>query len=239
MMRRFNLYGLTVFILILLLGCLNISVKANELEEGIKAISRLQVLIEYYFMQSGRYPASLESLNKSLNSELPKEVPKVDILPDPRSGEPFVYEVSQDRCSYKLSFPKPELYGAGVSGLTSIDWGWLRFAAEGKRIERITMDCTRNVEAIATRCELYAKDHDKAFPANLNSLLPKYMPRELICPGCKEKYIYTSNGKSYTISCPHPEVHCLGGFTYDSEKGLLLKELKAKSDSIDSGAAGQ
>lgn len=238
-MRRFHTYKFAALILVLLLGCLGGSVRASELEDGFKAISRLQVLIEYYFMQSGRYPASLEALNKSLNSGLPEDAPKVVIFPDPKTQEPFVYEVSEDRCSYKLSFPKPELYEGHVGVLTSIDWGWLRFAAEGKRIERITMDCTRNVEALATRCELYAKDHDKVFPDNLTSLIPRYMPRELICPGCGDKYNYVSKGKSYSISCPHPEVHGLGGFTYDSEKGLQLKELKKKVEPVESGALEQ
>lgn len=196
--------------------------------EGIKAYARLQVLIEYYFMQSGRYPHSLESLERSFNTGLPKDAPKIVLGPEPVSGLPFVYEPAEDHCSYALKMPKPELYADYLPNLSSIDWAWLRFAAEGKRLERLAVQCTENIEALATRCEIYAKDHNKAYPANLAALKPVYMPRELVCPVEGKPYIYTLNKGGYTISCPCPNGHGLGGFMYDSEKGLKIEELKAE-----------
>ncbi|MBQ7501211.1 hypothetical protein IJT93_00650 [bacterium] len=196
--------------------------------EGIKAYARLQVLIEYYFMQSGRYPHSLESLEKSFNAGLPKDAPRVALGNEPASGLPFIYEPVRDYCSYTLKMPKPELYAEYLPALSNIDWAWLRFAAEGKRVERLAVQCTENIEALATRCELYAKDHNKAYPANLAALKPVYMPRELFCPVDGKPYVYILNKGGYTISCPSPNGHGLGNFTYNSEKGLQIEELKTE-----------
>lgn len=192
---------------------------------GIQAYARLQVLIEYYFMQSGRYPSSLEALERSFNLGLPASAPKVDLGKDPLSGKPFLYTPSEDLRYYTLALPEPQLYEREVPILHAIDWGWLAIAAEGKRLERQALECTRSIEGLATLCELYAKDHQKAFPANLESLRPRYMPRELRCPASGKPYRYTFRSGGYMISCPQPQAHGLADFTYDSEKGLIIKEL--------------
>ncbi|MGM9998421.1 MAG: hypothetical protein ACI38Q_03345 [Candidatus Bruticola sp.] len=224
------------------------SVKLSPKACGIRAYARLQVLIEYYFMESGLYPVSLQSLERSFNTGLPTDAPKVILGTDPLSGKPFVYQVSEDRHHYTLSVPEPEKYGSDLPTLETIDWGWLMLAAEGKRIERLLSDCTRNINELATACEIYAKDHNKAFPAKLESLRPQYMFRELRCPASSKPYIYTFRRGGYTIECPEPRRHGLGSIKYDSDRGLFVggvesvgadnAEKKANSTVINSENSG-
>ena len=199
--------------------------KAQALSQkalGLRAYARLQVLIEYYFMESGLYPVSLKTLEHSFNVGLPADAPKVVLGNDPLSGKPFVYSVSKDRRHYTLSLPEPAKYGQDIPSLETIDWGWLLLAAEGKRIERLLSDCTRNINELATACEIYAKDHNKAFPAKLEALRPQYMFRELRCPASGKPYIYVFRRGGYIIECPEAHKHGLGSLKYDSDKGLLV-----------------
>lgn len=200
-------------------------VKAQSLSRkalGLRAYARMQVLIEYYFMESGLYPVSLKTLEHSFNVGLPADAPKVVLENDPLSGKPFVYEVSKDRRHYTLSMPEPAKYGQDIPQLETIDWGWLLLAAEGKRMERLLSDCTRNINELATACEIYAKDHNKAFPAKLEALRPQYMFRELRCPASGKPYIYVFRRGGYTIECPESNKHGLGSVKYDSDKGLFV-----------------
>lgn len=211
---------------------------------GLRAYARMQVLIEYYFMESGLYPVSLKALEHSFNVGLPADAPKVVLGNDPLSGKPFVYEVSKDRHHYTLSVPEPAQYGQDIPNLETIDWGWLLLAAEGKRMERLLSDCTRNINELATACEIYAKDHNKAFPAKLESLRPQYMFRELRCPASGKPYIYVFRRGGYTIECPEANKHGLGSVKYDSDKGLFVtgadseksQETKAEAKSNDKSA---
>ncbi len=189
---------------------------------GLRAYARMQVLIEYYFMESGLYPVSLKALEHSFNVGLPADAPKVVLGNDPLSDKPFIYTVSKDRRHYTLALPDPAKYGSDVPNLETIDWGWLLLAAEGKRIERLLSDCTRNINELATACEIYAKDHGKAFPAKLEVLRPQYMFRELHCPASGKPYVYVFRRGGYTIECPDAHKHGLGGVKYDSDKGLFV-----------------
>ena len=196
--------------------------KLSQKALGIQAYARLQVLIEYYFMESGLYPVSLKTLEHSFNVGLPADAPKVVLGDDPLSGKPFVYTVSKDRRHYTLALPEPARYGNDIPSLETIDWGWLLLAAEGKRIERLLSDCTRNINELATACEIYAKDHNKAFPAKLENLRPQYMFRELRCPASGKPYVYVFRRGGYTIECPEANKHGLGSIKYDSDKGLFV-----------------
>lgn len=196
--------------------------KLSQKALGIQAYARLQVLIEYYFMESGLYPVSLKTLEHSFNVGLPADAPKVILGNDPLSGKPFVYTVSKDRRHYTLALPEPAKYGSDIPSLETIDWGWLLLAAEGKRIERLLSDCTRNINELATACEIYAKDHNKAFPAKLEALRPQYMFRELRCPASGKPYVYVFRRGGYTLECPEANKHGLGAIKYDSDKGLFV-----------------
>lgn len=218
-------------------GAVSAAADGSVKAEGIRAYARMQVLIEYYFMNAGIYPASLEALEHSLNSELPADASRVKIEKEPVSGKPFIYTVSKDRHSYTLSLPNPEVYGRDVPSLRQIDWGWMFWAAEARRIERQTMGCMKSIEALATECEIYAKDHGKAFPAALEDLRPQYMPKLLLCPGCGKPYEYVLRRGGYFISCPDAASHGLSKFGYDSEKGLLIEELdRQKNNAAASGS---
>ncbi len=199
--------------------------QAVSWRDGLQAMSRLQAMIEYYFIETGAYPSSLEALERSFNKGLPEEAVKVKIPVDPISSKPFVYKLSPDRRVYLLSLPDPSLYGNNAFELRPVDWAWMAEATRLRRMERVLLDCTHSMELIANRIELYAKDHENIFPENLAALRPRYMPKALVCPGCGLEYVYERKGKGYLLSCPDPSRHGLEVFTYDSEKGLNVKEI--------------
>lgn len=223
---------LRLFALVIALGALVAAIPAQAVSwrDGLQAMSRLQAMIEYYFIETGVYPSSLEVLERSFNKGLPAEAVKVKIPCDPLTSKPFVYKLSADRRAYLLSLPEPALYGNNAFELRPVDWAWMAEATRLRRMERVLIECTHNMEIIANRIELYAKDHENVFPESLASLRPRYMPKTLVCPGCGAEYVYEKNGKGYLLSCPEPSRHGLEVFTYDSEKGLNVKELTSASE---------
>ncbi|MCR5661996.1 MAG: hypothetical protein K6G50_07695 [bacterium] len=217
---------LRLFILAFIAAALLSAMPAQAVSwrDGLQAMSRLQAMIEYYFIETGAYPSSLEALERSFNKGLPEEAVKVKIPVDPISSQPFVYKLSPDRRVYLLSLPDPSLYGNNAFELRPVDWAWMAEATRLRRMERVLLDCTHSMELIANRIELYAKDHENVFPDNLAALRPRYMPKALVCPGCGLEYVYERKGKGYLLSCPEPIRHGLKTFTYDSEKGLKVEE---------------
>ena len=197
-------------------------------QDGLRQMARLQSLIEYYYMESGVYPVSLEAIEQGFNGMVKEPSMKVVVPVDPVTSKPFVYEVDNSRQTYTLSLPDPMSYGGHAITLTPVDWGWLAIAANQRRVERLTLECTHNIEILATRTEMYAKDHNGQFPANLNALKPRYMPRIFTCPSMGMDYVYSLQpDKGYTIACPNPQSHGLERFIYNSEKGVDMKPLEA------------
>ncbi|MDO5295530.1 MAG: hypothetical protein Q4F00_02650 [bacterium] len=204
------------------------SAQSSGWQAGLQQMARLQSLIEYYYMESGVYPVSLEAIEQGFNGMVTEPSMKVVIPVDPVTSKPFVYEVDNSRQTYTLSLPDPMSYGGHALTLTPVDWGWLSIAANQRRVERLTLECTHNIEILATRTEMYAKDHDGKFPPNLGALKPRYMPRIFTCPSMGMDYVYSLQPeKGYTISCPNPQSHGLERFTYNSEKGVDMKPLAA------------
>ena len=67
---------------------------------GLEKLSHMQSLLEYYFLETGLYPASLDGLNAAYNSKLSRGAKPVPIPVDPATGKPFVYEIAEGRKSY-------------------------------------------------------------------------------------------------------------------------------------------
>lgn len=224
----------------LLFGALSTVARASQeplWKQGVKDLARLQALIEYYYIEAGMYPRSIEALVHSFNVGLPESAPKVLVGPDPVTGQPFFYKPAEDYQSYTLTVSDATKYGDNAVVLSQVDWAWVSIAAKQRRIERLGIECAENLDALATRVELYAKDHNKAFPADLEALKPRYLPRTLACPTCGKPYQYQLAQKLFTISCPNPEAHRLKRFCYQSDKGLLIEELTPSQPSDSSKAA--
>ncbi|MBQ7568597.1 hypothetical protein IJT17_07315, partial [bacterium] len=222
------LSGITVGSALTLLIASPCALAQGDWQDGLRQMSHLQSLIEYYYMESGVYPVSLEAIEQGFNGMVTEPSMKVVIPVDPVTQKPFVYETDNSRQTYTLSLPDPMSYGGHAITLTPVEWGWLSIAANQRRVERLTLECTHNIEILATRAEMYAKDHEGQFPPNLNALKPRYMPRIFNCPSMGMDYVYALQPeKGYTISCPNPQSHGLERFTYNSEKGVDIKPMAA------------
>ena len=197
-------------------------------KEAVTRMSRLQALLEYFYMETGEYPPSLDALERSFNHGLPEGAPKVVVPVDPASSKPFRYELAQDGQRYRLAPPSPEAYGANAVVFESIDWGWMAALARQRRAEQLALECKYNIEGLATSCEMYAKDHGGKFPAQLDELVPKYIPRHPVCPLTGKNYSLVPGASGYFVSCPNPQNHGLKKFGYASDKGMVVEALEER-----------
>lgn len=205
-------------------------IKDNKLSECIKNISKLQSLIEYFYLQSGIYPDSLESLDKSYNIPPDKSTEikeKIEIPKDPATGKSFVYKFDEKTPDkYFLTIPDPKAYGVERIELNAIDWGWMKtYAGEERRKWGISI-CIDLLKRLATDIEIYASENKKQFPKTLDDLIKaKFdVPEVLTCPVCKKKYVYELNkDNSYVIKCAEPSAHKVKQLEYDSLKGIVGK----------------
>ncbi len=210
------------------LGLLRLPSSAQETpawKEAVTRMSRIQALLEYVYMETGEYPPSLEFLERSFNHGLPDKAPKVAVPVDPATSKPFVYELSQDGRRYRLAPPDPGAYGANAVTLQSLEWGWMAALARQRRAEQLALECRYHIEILATQCEMFAKDNSGRFPTDLAELIPKYLPRHLVCPVTGKAHQFTRTTNGYYISCPNPANHGLKKFGYASDKGLVVEPL--------------
>jgi hypothetical protein len=204
--------------------------------EAIARLARVQAMVEYFFMETGVYPSSLEEMDQAYNSRLPQDVPRVLIPKDPATNQPFTYRLSQQR-GYTLSLPDPSRYGGKDLVLEAVDWGWMARLAEQRRFEGLALQCGQTLKLLATQAEMFAKDHANQFPQTLDEMMPRYIRKQPACPMSGKNYLYVRDGAGYRISCPNPELHSLKAFTYDSRKGMIVEELKPQSSGSPSPAS--
>lgn len=79
--------------------------------------------------------------------------------------------------------------------------------------------CKSNEKNIATGLEMWAADHQGAFPAKLAQLTPSYLRQIPTCPTCqKDSYsaTYQVRGSKYSFSCNGAAGHP----SYNSDTGL-------------------
>lgn len=222
---------LMVTVLTLAATLLQVPARAQEgasWKEAVARMSKIQALLEYFYMETGEYPPNLAVLERSFNQDLPDKAPKVVVPPDPATSKPFHYELSPDRKKYRLAPPDPAKYGSNAIGLESIDWGWMALLAKQRRAEQLAMECKYNMEVLATQSEMYAKDNGGKFPSAIDELVPKYIPRHPVCPLTGKNYSFAPGGKGYIISCPNAQNHGLKKFSYSSDRGMVVEPLQSQ-----------
>ncbi|MGI5845456.1 MAG: hypothetical protein ACOX9B_14970 [Candidatus Xenobium sp.] len=196
--------------------------------EAAIRMSRLQTLLEYFYMETGEYPPNLKLLERFFNHGVPDQVPKVVVPVDPVTSKPFSYELSQDALHYRLAPPDPSVYGAQALTLETLDWGWMAALARQRRAEQMGMECRLKIEVLATQCEMYAKDNEGKFPSRVEDLIPKYLPRVPVCPITGQPHLLVPTSTGYFISCPNPNGHDLKKFGYASDKGMVVEPMENK-----------
>lgn len=193
--------------------------------DGLEKISHMQSLLEFFFMEAGIYPPSLDELNVAFNAQLPKGSKTVPIPVDPATGKKFIYRPEPSRKSYSLAFPDATKYGLGADfQLTSVSWGWLALRAERKRFEEMVKMSKYHIESLATQVEMFAKDNGK-YPEKLDQLFPKYIKRHPQDPVTGKNYKYTQLADGYVVSSPNPERYGLKIFQYSSSQGIQVEVL--------------
>lgn len=198
----------------------------KSVQGGFQELSRMQSLLEFFFMEAGVYPPSLKELNVAFNAELPRGASKVPIPKDPATGEDFVYQVEPNRKAYTLTFPDPKAYGLPAEfQLKPVSWGWLALRAERNRFEEMVKMSKFHIETLATQIEMYAKDNKGVFPNTLDDLFPKYIKRHPQDPITGKNYIYKQVGDGYIVSSPNPERYGLKTFQYSSHQGMQVEVL--------------
>lgn len=192
--------------------------------DAIEALSRLRVYVEFYFMETGDYPESLEMLDRDLNSLLPDGMEPVKIPKDPITGLDFKYTPTKDKKSYTLSVPEPSKYGVATLQFASVPWGGFARIAEKRKNEFLYKNTLDGLMALATAVEYYAKDHKGKFPAKLKDLIPDYIKTMPLCPASGKPFDYVVEGDNYKISSPSPESLGKKEVTFSSSRGLVTRE---------------
>ncbi len=198
----------------------------TEFEAAFRNLSSLQAMLEFFFMEAGVYPGSLDDLNTAYNSKLPQGSKAVPIPKDPATGKNFVYIPGANRKGYLLRFPEPQKYGLGMNiELTPVSWGWLALRAERKRFEELAKLSKYHMETLATQVEMFAKDNKGEFPETLDLLYPKYIKRHPQDPITGKNYIYKTLADGYLVASPNPERYGLRLFQYSSSQGIIVEAL--------------
>lgn len=214
------------FFLVLLLACSLLAVKiygdTPDLNQCISNIGKLQVLIEYFYMEFGEYPPSVKSMEEVYNEEkYVKGQTKIVIPKDPSTGKDFIYEVSPDGQDYSIKVPLPEKYGLKEIKLQKVDWGWMMQLAGAERRQALIEVCIAQMKKLATDIEIYASDNKNKYPEDLKILVPKYEKSIFKCPACNKEYTYKKIDSGYEIFCYDPSKHRLKVLKYDSNKGII------------------
>jgi hypothetical protein len=200
----------------------------DKSNEAWQRMSRLQCLIEYFYMETGVYPLDLSEMDQIFRSRAPRAPKPVAIPVDPATNQPFKYQLEQGGRKYSLTVPDPARYGGSKMVLTSVDWGYLSDLADLKRFEEIVRSMNNLMKGIATQCEMYAKDHGGQYPAQLDDLLPKYLQRFPNDPLTGKNMAYKKQLDGYLIICPNPEKYGLKTFQYSSSQGIQTERLPRK-----------
>ncbi|CAN0505410.1 unnamed protein product, partial [Phaeothamnion confervicola] len=162
-------------------------------------------MLEYFFMEAGFYPNSLEELEQLINSKAPKGSKLLVVPKDPATNQPFSYTLEKTGRRYILTVPDSSKYPEGKPYVQSMEWGFLADLAELRRFEQIVRHTTNIIKAVATQVELFAKDHGNQFPNSLDDLMPKYMARYPTDPLTNKNFNYTKTATGYIVACPNPE----------------------------------
>ncbi|MBI2252171.1 MAG: hypothetical protein HYU63_05460, partial [Armatimonadetes bacterium] len=70
--------------------------KEELLNKCIQNISKLQTLLEYYYIEFGNYPYNLKEMEKVYNKKIDPKERKITIPLDPATGKEFIYQNSNN-----------------------------------------------------------------------------------------------------------------------------------------------
>lgn len=196
--------------------------------EAWQRLSRLQCLLEYFYMETGVYPLDLAEMEQVFKSRAPRAPRPVAIPLDPATNQPFKYQVDAAGRKYSITVPDPGKYGGEKIALSTLDWGYLADLADLKRFEQVVRQMSALMKAVATQCEMYAKDHAGQYPAQLDDLLPKYITRFPNDPLTGKNLTYKKLVDGYLISSPNPEKYGLKSFQYSSSQGIQMEQPPAR-----------
>ena len=192
--------------------------------EAWQRLSRLQCLIEYFYMETGVYPLDLQEMDQIFRQRAPRAPKPVAIPVDPATSQPFVYKLEKNGRRYSISVPDPSKYGGARLSLSTVDWGYLSDLADLKRFSEIVRQMQNIMKVVATQVEMFAKDHAGQYPSELDELLPKYVTRMPSDPLTGKNLSYKKLVDGYYISCPNPEKYGMKTFQYSSSKGIVMEQ---------------
>lgn len=194
--------------------------------EAWTRMSQIQCMLEYFFMEAGFYPTSLEELEQLMNSKAPRNATLLKVPKDPQTNQSFAYSLDKTGRKYKLSTPDSAKYAEGTPSLTNLDWGFLADLAELRRFEQVVRHTSNMIKGVATQVEMYAKDHNNNFPETMDDLVPKYIGRFPTDPVTGKNLIYKKVDKGYVVACPNPDKYGFKVFQYTSSAGMQVQGIK-------------
>lgn len=192
----------------------------SKVSEAAAALAKVQTLLEFYYMETGSYPDTLEDMLVQYNQGVRQNETPVGYPVDPATGRHLIYTPSADRSAYTIQVPEPAAYGLSALSVRNIDWGWMAELAAQQKRKRLLLTCGRYQELLAGVIEQYNKDHRNKYPDSLQALIPKYLKKMPVCPVSGKPYIYTHDDRGFEVSCPDPEAHGLKKFSFGFPGGL-------------------
>ena len=179
-------------------------------------------MLEFYYMETGQYPESVEDMLNQYNQGVKQSDPMVSVPTDPVTGKKLVYKPNEERSAYTLGVPSPSAYGLSALEIRNVNWGWMAAVAADQKRKRMAYACARYQEMLVGALNQYAKDHKNQLPNTLEGLITAKSDMKKIptCPVAKKPYLYTHDGtRAFEVACPDPKAHGLEVFKFNSIDG--------------------
>jgi len=194
----------------------------NAVIEGMTLMSRMQTYLEFYYMNTGDYPRTLEDLDIVFNSDVKKESDKIVLPKDLASGKNFVYTPSKTLKYYTLSVPDPSLYGVEKMELTAVPWGWMDNVAKKISSSSKTDLCSKYMSGLIMAVKAF-QEKEKKLPSDINQLIPDYVKALPLCPQTGKPYSIELRKDDLLIICPDPSAHGYKVFRCSMRKGFVVE----------------
>lgn len=191
--------------------------------EAWQRLSRLQSLVEHFYMETGVYPLDLNEMDQYYRGKAPRAPKPVPIPVDPATNQPFSYKLEGRK--YNLSVPDPSKYGGARIAVSAVEWGYLKDLADLQRFSEILRGLQGILKAVATQIEYYAKDHAGQYPASLDDMMPRYLQKMPSDPLTGKNLTYKKLVDGYELGCPSPEKYGMKTFRYTSAKGIEMEQM--------------
>lgn len=193
---------------------------SKTVQAALAALGKAQTLIEFYYMETGSYPDTLEDMVAQYNQGVKPDQTPITLPTDPATGKKLVYEPSAEKTTYVVKVPDPSAYGETQLSVKNIDWGWMNQLAVQQKRQRMMLTCARYQELLVGVVNKYNKDNRNKFPETLEVLIPQYIKNVPSCPVAKKPYTYKHDERGFEVGCPDPAAHNLEVFRFSSTEGL-------------------